>query len=512
MLNNIFSEQKIIFLIKCFVSLIIFLKFVVVMEMNNIKNIKRAIIIISLLLFSFCSNNSQTVNNLISNGEYQKVKNVIDKKIISNSISEKETFDLKMKKEIMDRIELDFDKSLSDILPEIKKYFPNVTDKQIIEWEKEKSLEMKIINGEKRYFANSVPNLFRINKEAKAKKKAIDKTPEKNEWQIFLDNDAQKTIKLAKETGEKLVNPAKVKFTYTVTVDADIVPAGEIISCWLPYPREGNARQKDIQLISTNVKEYVLADNENLQRTIYLEKPAVKGVPTEFQVEFSLSSYAQYKKIDLKDIKPYKKNTEFYKKYTKERDTHVIFTDEIKELSKKIVADETNPYLKAKKIFTWIDENIPWASAREYSTMSNIPMYVLENKHGDCGMQTLLFMTLARYNGIPAKWQSGWHFHPDHINLHDWGEIYFEGIGWIPVDQSFGTIINEDEDIHNFYFGNIDRYRLIVNDDYSTPLFPNKIHPRSETVDFQRGELEWKGGNLYFDKWDYNMKIEYLIK
>jgi len=32
---------------------------------------------------------------------------------------------------------------------------------------------------------------------------------------------------------------------------------------------------------------------------------------------------------------------------------------------------------------------------------------------------------------------------------------------------------------------------------------------RSEPYDFQRGEVEWKGGNLYFDKWDYDMKIEY---
>jgi transglutaminase-like putative cysteine protease len=232
----------------------------------------------------------------------------------------------------------------------------------------------------------------------------------------------------------------------------------------------------------------------------------------KFLFEFSLTYYAQYQKIDLKDKKPYKKNTELYKKYTRERNTHIIFTKEIKELSKKIIGSETNPYLKAKKIFTWIDKNIPWASAREYSTMSNIPMYVLENKHGDCGMQTLLFMTLARYNGIPVKWQSGWHFHPDNINLHDWGEFYLEGIGWIPVDQSFGTIISEDENIRNFYLGNIDRYRLIVNDNYSKPLFPSKIYTRSETVDFQRGELEWKGGNLYFDKWNYNMKIEYLTE
>ena len=40
-------------------------------------------------------------------------------------------------------------------------------------------------------------------------------------------------------------------------------------------------------------------------------------------------------------------------------------------------------------------------------------------------------------------------------------------------------------------------------------LFPAKIFPRSGTLDFQRGELEWRGGNIYFDKWDYHMDVEY---
>ena len=119
-------------------------------------------------------------------------------------------------------------------------------------------------------------------------------------------------------------------------------------------------------------------------------------------------------------------------------------------------------------------------------------------------------MTLARYNGIPAKWQSGWMLHPVEVNLHDWGEAYFEGYGWVPVDQSFGLQESDDLQIKYYYVNGIDSYRLIVNDDYSQPLFPAKIYPRSETIDFQRGELEWRGGNLYFNKWDYHMDVEYV--
>ena len=79
--------------------------------------------------------------------------------------------------------------------------------------------------------------------------------------------------------------------------------------------------------------------------------------------------------------------------------------------------------------------------------------------------------------------------HPRAWNLHDWAEVYFEGVGWVPVDQSFGIPAfarNADEEY--FFLGGIDSWRMIVNTDYGMPLVPEKKYPRSETVDFQRGE------------------------
>ena len=129
--------------------------------------------------------------------------------------------------------------------------------------------------------------------------------------------------------------------------------------------------------------------------------------------------------------------------------------------------------------------------------------------HGDCGIQSLLLITLCRYNGIPAKWQSGWTLYPMNVNLHDWAEVYFEGLGWIPVDVSFNYQKIDDKQAREFYLCGADAYRLIVNDDFSREFFPAKIYLRSETVDFQRGEVEWRGGNLYFNQWDYQMDVEY---
>lgn len=243
-----------------------------------------------------------------------------------------------------------------------------------------------------------------------------------------------------------------------------------------------------------------------------MEGIAQADKPTEFGFELSFTSYAQYFKFNPEELKPYDINDSIYKVYTSERAPQIVFSEKIKALTSEVVGSDTNPYLKVRKLWEWIDTNFPWASALEYSTVENIPEYVLKNRHGDCGMVSLLFITMARCAGVPAKWQSGWMLHPGNINLHDWAEVYYTGIGWVPVDQSFGRVpgAKGNDDAYYFYSKGLDAYRLIVNDDISRSFYPAKIHPRSETVDFQRGEVEWRGGNLYFGKWRYNMDVEYI--
>lgn len=471
--------------------------------------------ILIFLLFAWSSIQAQNVtlkviNAEIAAGDFNKAKQSIDLYIAQNNLSAKEIYDLNFKKDVLDRISIDFSKSRNNVIEYIKKYYPDVDDKMMLAWEAEKSLEMKLINGEKKYMGRAAPNLFRINKDAIKRKIEIDGSQEDNVGKV-LRTHLPAVITSLKNTNTAQADPVKMKVKYTVTLKPDVVPAGEIVRCWLPYPREDNRRQTNIKLILVNDSNYIISPPDYAHRTLYMQKVSEKGKPMVFSIEFSYSSAAEWFDLKNKLIKPYDKSSELYKKYTAERDSHVIFTNKIKELSKKIVGNETDPYRITKKIFDYINDNYPWAGAREYSTLENIPEYVIENKHGDCGQVALLFITLARYNGIPAKWQSGFMMHPNGLNLHDWAEVYYQGIGWIPVDQSFGRRdLDLDGDVRYFFLNGIDAYRWIVNDDYSQPLFPAKIYPRSETVDFQRGELEWSGGNIYFNQWNWDIDVEYL--
>jgi hypothetical protein len=53
---------------------------------------------------------------------------------------------------------------------------------------------------------------------------------------------------------------------------------------------------------------------------------------------------------------------------------------------------------------------------------------------------------------------------------------------------------------------------MIINEGVAGALHPDKLFLRSEPYDFQRGEVEWSGGNLYFDKWEYDMNIRYYTQ
>lgn len=426
-------------------------------------------------------------------------------------MEEKDTSVILPENERMERIALDFNRNREEVKNYIARYFDVVTESMLEVWERSKALEYAIINGEKRYFHNAAPNLFRIDSLCRLVKEAKEPFVLSGSEKVNASHIPAVINALSGQDGVYQACPVRMKVTYRITVPANTVPEGEIIRCWLPYPREDNRRQSNIEFISSNVSDYIIAPENTLHRSIYMEKRAKKDSAVFFSVSFAYTSVAEWFNLSENDILPYNENSDLYKTFTSERNTHIVFTDSIKELSRRIIGDEKNPLRKVRKIFEYIDSHYPWASAREYSTVPNIPQYVIENKHGDCGMVSLLFITLARYNGIPAKWQSGFMVHPGAQNLHDWAEVYFEGIGWVPVDQSFGCPSFAEDDKTRLFFSNgIDAYRLIVNDDFSSPLYPSKKYPRSETVDFQRGEVEWSGGNLYFDKWWWDFQVEYI--
>ena len=469
------------------------------------------------------------IEKVMAAGNFTEAEKLIKTKIATEDLTPAQVWDLNFKIEVMDRIRKDFNKDDSTIFAQLQKYYPEVTREDMAKWEEKLILESMIIDGEKKYYKYSARNVFRIDEEAE---QLFNKTHpySPDPLDTFVDESVTKVLKTARKTGKSIVEPEKLKIRYWISVKPDEVPAGEVVRVWMPYLRNEDI-YKNIKLVATSQPDYIISPEQYAHRSIYMEKVAEAGKRTEFWYEMTFTTHHKFHDFEPQDVKPYDTQSELYKTYTAERAPHIVFSDRIKNITDSLVKGETNPYLKSVRIFDWICDHFPWASAREYSTLDNIPEYVITNDHGDCGQVALLFITMARYAGIPAKWESGWMLHPMEINLHDWVRVYYEGVGWVGVDPSFGRVILKEELEHNaprgrvlpsadkskldsdyfyFYTHGMDAWRFIVNSDYSQPFYPAKIHPRSETVDFQRGEVEWRGENLYFGRWNYDLELEIL--
>lgn len=468
-------------------------------------------LVIFLVLFGCSSPKHQypfkEINREIVSGNFTKAVEIIDSLISEGQLGEEIEWDLRFTKDSLHRVELDFNRTKNDIVGWIEKYrLFTPSDSLLDHWEQSKALEYRVIDGEKRYFRNAAPNIFRIDTAARSLSGAPSPktdTPRDNLLINAFANKADSDVK-----GKYLLPKTTMRARYSLTVNADAVPDGEILKVWLPFPRKDIGRQANIKLLGTSQPDYILSDDKTAHTSLYMEQKAIAGKPTDFWIDFEFTSQGEWFDLSEIDVVPYDENSALFKTYTAERNPHIRFSEHIRKLTDSVTQNAETPVEILQDVYRYIAANYPWASALEYSTIANIPEYVIENSKGDCGQVALLLITMLRYKGIPARWQSGWMTHPGEVNLHDWAEVYFEGTGWIPVDISFGR--GEPIPIlpgREFFMSGIDSYRLYVNSDFSGEFYPAKKYPRSETVDFQRGEVESNQWNLYFDQWKYKMDL-----
>lgn len=265
-------------------------------------------------------------------------------------------------------------------------------------------------------------------------------------------------------------------------IDHDV--PGNTLRCWLPFPREGDQQIRS-QMISASQKTYLLNPIHQLQRSVYMESPKKPG--QTFSARFQYLTREVVSNVDLlKVISPRNDMSP----YLMEQPPHIVFTPYLRWLAEEIVHHERNPYVKAKAIYDWLIDHIRYSFMDPYIVYEDLPTFAITEGRGDCGVMALLFITLCRIAGVPARWQSGWYAHPEQCGCHDWAVFWVEPYGWIPVDPSFGSRYVDQPRYRDFYFGNLDGFRMIANAGFMEPLSPSKQFLRNDPYDHQVGEME----------------------
>lgn len=415
----------------------------------------------------------------------------------------------------LDRIRQDYPLTRQRLFEVLKSSVQGLTDREFSRWVDEGRFDSRTIDSVQYFMGSSRSNLFFRYPELAARRIS---PPDWSQFEQSTINAISSIKKAVLERNAPYVLPKSFDNTVSLSVNADAVPAGQIIRAWLPIPR-AFPHQISFNLVSSSSPVKTLGDPESPIRSAFLEQPAQKGKPTDFSVEYTYTTFGIWFNLNPTLSQPYNTADPVYKQFTSE-DPHVVFTEAMKQRSTEIGGNEQNPIVKAKKFYDWIADSIKYSYAIEYSTIRNIGDYCLTKKYGDCGQEALLFITLCRLNGIPARWESGWFTMPGGKTIHDWTEIYLPPYGWVPVDPYMGIFAmqyfkgseEQRKEIRDFYFGGLDQYRMAANSDHCQELVPAKQSMRSDNVDFQRGEVEVGNANIYFDKYSYSLKVQELQK
>ncbi len=420
-------------------------------------------------------------------------------------------------REIIRRLRHDYDLTRDGLVRKLRSSIPEVTPADVDRWREAGQAQARTLDGEVLFFRREPSNIFRFCPEAIERRRTAGRVPADTGGPAKLVEYLGKVVAAARDARSPLVMPVRHRVTYRLTVSPDRPGAGpgSLVRCWLPFPQEYR-QQTGVRLIRTSPAEYRLSPNGSegsrilpeAHRTVYLEQKIENPArPVVFEEEFEFVCHAYYPHLEDQQAQPLRSGD--FAPYLQERSPHILFSPRLRDTVRQVVGEETNPLRKVRRIYHHLNSAIRYCAEEEYAIIPGFSEKALLSGRGDCGIQSMIFITMCRAAGVPARWQSGWETKPWGFNMHDWAEFYVEPWGWLPADMSYGLQPSDDPAVREFYIGHLDAYRLIVNLDYGCPLVPAKSSLRSEPADFQRGEVEIDGRNLYFDEWDYDMRFEW---
>lgn len=339
------------------------------------------------------------------------------------------------------------------------------------------------VDGEVKFQRRFLANLFKTQSTYSDRRISS----EDNAVEVLRQQELDENVVLMKEKGKRQV---EITIKGSIKIKKEHERVGEKVKVYLPIPKACK-QNSEIKIIRTSPTAAFIAPEDEEQRTIYFE--TILEENQVFEVTYSYVHTIPYRELDPDKAMVCDITTDL-----EEVLPHMAFTPYLENLLEEILEGETNPIKQARKIFDFVTTKVNYSFMREYFTIENISEYAAVNLKGDCGVQAILFITLCRMSGIPAKWQSGLYVSSHYTGCHDWAQFYVAPYGWVHADLSFagGAYRNKKLERWNYYFGNLDVFRMVANSAIQQDFNPAKAELRADPIDNQRGEFEYVGQGL----------------
>lgn len=410
---------------------------------------------------------------------------LIDRRLATKECSAPMQSSLTAQREIIERLSDDYPFTKEQAIAAAQALVPDFSVAEFETLEQDGHINWIYVDGTPRYFGRYFNSLIKTDAEY-ARRAGVPFGGD----QIECETRAKAVAQMI-ETG-RAAN--RICIRASVRIKDDFFHPDEFVRVHLPIPC-ACPEQSQIKILSLDPPTGVAAAEDAAQRTVCWEEIMTEN--HSFTVEYSYVYTAKYH--DITKIQPDNTQPSFD---THEQPPHIVFTPYIRELTQMLTAGLKTPLEKARAIYDFISLHVKYTFMPSYFCLERIAESCAQNQKGDCGVMALLFITLCRCAGIPARWQSGLNVRPGFCGAHDWTMFYIAPYGWLFADPSFGTgaVRRGDEAMRRFYFGNLDPFRMAANNEFQADFTPAKQWWRADPYDNQLGEIETTHRGLrYFE-------------
>ena len=404
-------------------------------------------------------------------------------------------------REMMLRTPPDYPYTRDQALARVREHIPDFSGEEFDQRVDDGKIGWIYQKGEPHYFARFFETLCKAEPafalRANIQMHGVESVVSAGEEEGRLD----RCVRRMKERGS-LSNRIRIRATLRLK-DERFTP-GMFLRAHLPLPAA--CEQQSEITIERIYPEGIVAPEDAPQRTVCWEGRWQEN--PRFSLVYSYIHTASFHDLSRPGTRPPLSGGELAP-FLEEEAPHIVFTPYLRALAAQLTEGADGPLERTRRIFDFITLNMKYTFMPAYFGLENIAENCARSFTGDCGVFALLFITLCRCVGVPARWQSGLTAEPDFCGGHDWAQFYVPGHGWLYADPSYGTaaVRAGKEERRKFYFGNLDPYRMVANRQFQAPFTVGKAHWRADPYDNQVGELETADRGLTYEEFDRTKEI-----
>ena len=252
--------------------------------------------------------------------------------------------------------------------------------------------------------------------------------------------------------------PATRRFeaTYVATVEA--VPAGlNRLEVWIPLPKDTPHQKIRGLSVESPYPGSIRREKEYGNLYYYFSTDRPQSGRLDVKVRFE----AERLEARAEDVGSAAESPEQLQRYL-QPDKLVSLSPRIQRLAAQATLGHQTPEAKARAIYDYVvntmiyDKTAPGWGQGDTERACDV-------RKGNCTDFHSLFLSLARSQGIPARFVIGFPLKSDPSGTipgyHCWAEFYIAGKGWIPVDASEASK-SSDPAKRAYFFGHLDPDRV----------------------------------------------------